>query len=296
MGIVAVVVLVLLIVLCAVPVVQLSRLAHPARRVPTTTPAAVGLGFATAAFDNASNTATLSGWWIPAPGGTGATAILVAARGQNRLLGGLGLPLAQYLQGQGWNVLMFDLQGVGQSQPGVALAGPQQVDDVLGAVRYARYRIAQAAPIVLLGYGSGGAVALMAAEQSSEIAGVLADSPFSSLNTYLRQNLSTWTHLPPRPFQGLLLRAWPIVTGIRPAAFDPLTGMSQLGTRPVLLVAGARDAVSPVREDRALARADASSHLWVVAGAGHLQAWRTAQSAYRAHLAAWLSQLESPIA
>ena len=286
----------LLIVLVAVPVIQLSRLAHPARRLPTATPASVGLGFATVAFDNVSNSATLSGWWIAAPGGTGATAILVGARGQNRLLGGLGLPLAAYLQGQGWNVLMFDPQGLGQSQPGVALPGPEEVGDVLGAVRYARYRIAQAAPVVLLGYGAGGAVSLLAAAQSGEIAGVLADSPFSSLATYLRQNLTAWTHLPARPFQPVLLRAWPMVTGIRPSTVDPLAAMAQLGKRPVLLVAGAEDGVSPVREDRALARADTASQLWVVSGAGHLQAWTVAQSAYQAHLAAWLSLCENPAA
>jgi hypothetical protein len=155
-GIAIVVILVLLAAWVAVPVVQLSRLAHPPRRVVTTTPAAAGLAFATASFDNASNTATLSGWWIPAPGGAGATAILVPGQGQNRLLGGAGLQMARYLQGRGWNVLMFDLQGTGQSQVGVALPGPGQVGDVLGAVRYARYRIAQAAPIVLVGDGWGG--------------------------------------------------------------------------------------------------------------------------------------------
>jgi pimeloyl-ACP methyl ester carboxylesterase len=191
---------------------------------------------------------------------------------------------------------MFDLQGTGQSQVGVALPGPGQVGDVLGAVRYARYHIAQAAPIVLVGDGWGGTVALLAAEQSPDISGVLADTPFSSLATELRQNLAAWTHLPAGPFRGLLLRAWPLVTGIHPSAVDPLAGLAQLGKRPVLFVVGAKDAPAVLRQDRTLAAADAASQLWVAPVAGPLQAWRQDHAAYLQHLGNWLTLAASPSA
>lgn len=287
------VILVLAVIWVAVPLVQLSRLAHPPRRVAQGTPAQVGLAFATASFDNRSNSATLSGWWIPAPEGNGATAVLVAGQGQNRLLGGLGLPLARALHGQGWNVLMFDLQGTGQSQAGVALPGPGEVADVLGAVRYVRYRIPQTAPVVLLGYGWGGTVALLAGEQSPDVAGVLADGAVAALGPHLRQDLPVWTHLPAGLFGGLLVREWPLVTGIQPSSVDPLRGMGLLGSRPVLLVAGAGERPQLLQGARQLAAADRAIQLWVAPGAGYLQAWTRDHPAYVGHLTAWLASAAS---
>ncbi len=287
---ITVAVLVLLIAgLVALPLAVTLRLIHPSRQLPAVTPAADGLAYTSVAFPSRTVHVGLSGWWIPAPGGTGATAVLVSGYRENRLIGNIGLPLAQVVQAQGWNVLMFDFSGTGRSQPGDVAPGPGEVSDVLGAVRYARSRVAQAAPIVVLGYGAGGDMALLAAEQDQNIAGVLADSPFSSLSPYLRRNLARWAGLPTWPFRALLLQAWPLVTGVPPASVDPQAGMAGLGARPVLLIAGTADAVSPARDARALASADPGSDLWVVQGAAHLQAWTMDHAGYVQRLDAWLA-------
>src|SRR5690625_6435167 len=67
----------------------------------------------------------------------------------------------------------------------------------------------------------GGSTALLAAAQSDDVVGVVADSPFSDLEDYLKVNLPVWSHLPDFPFTPLILGIMPIITDLDPKEPSP---------------------------------------------------------------------------
>ncbi len=281
-----------LLVLVALPLAVGLILTHPPRHAPAVTPRSVGLAYVAVGFPSRTDHVPISGWWIPASGSGGRTAILAPGYGQNRLIGDIGLPLAVELHGLGWNVLMFDFRASGLSGGSICSIGQYEVRDLLGAADFARQRVGTGGPLVVLGYSMGATVALMAAERDPAISGVLADSPFASLVPYLQQSMRQWTHLPNVPFNWIILRVVPLITGLQPQRVDPLADMAALGKRPVLLIAGTADRLVPDSNARQLAAAGGpGTSLWLVEGAGHIGAWQTAPQAYREHMRAWLTQV-----
>ena len=265
-------------------------LTHPAREAVRQTPAAIGLAYEDIAFPSRVDHLTMRGWWLPAQGAPSGTVVLAHGFGQNRLIGDLGLPLAQYLHAHGWNVLMFDFRASGLSDGTQVSIGLFETRDLLGAYDYARQRTGPGRPIAVAGFSMGASTALMAAQAEPGIAGVLADSPFASLADYLHQNIGKWTHLP-APVNWVILHGVPAVTGIDPRRVDPMDHMAALAGRPVLLIAGSADDLIPPGANavRLVAAAPPGAvTFWLVPGAGHIGAWHTDQAGFVSHLSAWL--------
>ena len=87
------------------------------------------------------------------------------------------MPRAAFLVRGGYNVLAVDLRGHGESTAKYASPGYLEARDVLGAVHYIRTRGEQG-PIAVLGLSYGAVASLLAAEQSPDIAAVIADGAF----------------------------------------------------------------------------------------------------------------------
>lgn len=147
---------------------------HPAAAV-TRTPASVGLAFTPVSFapDDAGQP-RLTGWWLPA--GASARFTVLYLHGQNGNLGDTLDALAT-LHASGVNVLAFDYRGYGQSQ----FARPSEAhwrNDVDWALTYLTgTRHLSPRSIVLYGDALGANLALEAAAQHSDLAGVVAQQP-----------------------------------------------------------------------------------------------------------------------
>ena len=141
-------------------------------------PASVGLTFQNVSFDSRVDKVPLDGWFIPASG----DAVLVLINGgfQNRVdpvVDTLGL--AHDLQQQGYNILLFDLRGRGDSG-GTAHSLSNENKDIGGAVDYLESLVYPTVKIGLIGFCSGAANACIFASQN-KIGGLVLDACFPSV-------------------------------------------------------------------------------------------------------------------
>jgi hypothetical protein len=148
------------------------------------TPGDLGLRFQDVQFLTAEQL-TLNGWFLESPGAR-ATILLVHDRAGTRADAEQGLLALQadYVR-RGFNVFAFDLSGRGESAGRRDHLGATEHLDVEAALAYIRRRVGQL-PIVVHGFGFGGALAIEATPGVPEIAGVITDSPIASMRDLLR--------------------------------------------------------------------------------------------------------------
>jgi fermentation-respiration switch protein FrsA (DUF1100 family) len=154
------------------------------RRRVQGTPADLGLRFQDVQF-LAADRITLNGWFLESPGAR-ATIVVVHDRDATRADADQRLLhlQADYVR-RGFNVFSFDLRGRGESAGRRDHLGTTERLDVDAALAYVRRRVPRL-PIVLHGFGFGAGLAIDAAARSSEVAGVIADSPVACVRDLLR--------------------------------------------------------------------------------------------------------------
>src|SRR5512133_1944627 len=131
-------------------------------------PADLGLDFKVVHFPSTDGI-TLSGWWIPAEGSPNTIIFLHG-------FGGTMDPDIKYVPAfiqAGYNVLMFDFRAHGRSNGSRTSLGALEVNDVIGAIHFAKSCNSWA--IGLMGFSMGGRAALLAAAQHPGIQAVISD-------------------------------------------------------------------------------------------------------------------------
>jgi pimeloyl-ACP methyl ester carboxylesterase len=87
------------------------------------------------------------------------------------------LPRAAFLVRGGYDVLLVDLRGHGESGGTIVSPGLLEARDILGALRYIRLR-GDHEPVVAMGVSYGAVASLIAAAESPNIAAVISDGAF----------------------------------------------------------------------------------------------------------------------
>ena len=220
----------------------------------------------------------LRGWLIEkerlAGSGGELTVILVHGLNRNRT-GDNALELSKELFDRGFNVLLFDLRGHGESGGDQVSAGYFEKLDVLGAYDFLVGRGASPEGIGLLGWSLGAATALLAAEDAPAIRAVVSDSSFADVHDLIAQETARATVFPqwsvPVFVPGMKLVAR-VLYGIDVGAVVPEKSAGTLGY-PILVIHGGADSrVPPEQSVRIHASAAAGSELWVVQGSEHADA------------------------
>jgi fermentation-respiration switch protein FrsA (DUF1100 family) len=246
------------------------------RRRVEGTPADLGLRYEEIQFSSADGIALL-GWWLESPGAR-ATVVLVHDIDGTRSDRSLGLLTLQrdYLR-RGLNVLAFDLRGRGESGGRHNTFGASERADVSAAIGYARERTGDL-PVIVHGFGLGGALAIDAAAVGLQVALVIADSTLTSVRAYLRRR---WARIP-RPTFALACRLSRRRFGADPDALQPLEAVAAASPVPILFIHGEADQLVPVAHSLNIAAAslNARNIVWRVPGAGHCTAYRRAPDAY----------------
>jgi uncharacterized protein len=232
---------------------------YPDRAIYTR-PEQYGLSFEDVTFSVDGH--RLHGWWLPATTPTALGSVLHlhgnAANISNHL------PLAAWLPRSGFNVLMFDYRGFGQSEGRPSLAGI--VDDAAGALAALRARPGiDAQRLVLFGQSLGGATALrLLARDSAGVRLALIDSAFDRYRNIAREAALDSVVLAP-----LLPLALPLLP---PEADDPITALAAIRT-PLVFVHGTLDhVVRYAHSERLHAAANEPKHLLLATGAVHMEA------------------------
>ena len=265
---------------------------HPRAGEPDHTPESVGLAVEPVTFRSRDDT-RLRGWF--AAGESRAAVILAHGYGSRREE---LLPHAAFLHEAGYAVLLFDFRHAGESDGDAVTVGAFERLDILGALDWLRSRSeTRDAQIVALGISMGAAAAILAAAESSEIAAVVAECAFRSIESVIAQSFRHFIGIPPFPCAPITVWLAERKVGFRARNLRPDAAIARLGTRPVLLIHGLDDVLIDPSNSRALhAAAPETSELWLVHGAPHAHAYQTLPEDYRARVLAFFSRaLQGPV-
>jgi pimeloyl-ACP methyl ester carboxylesterase len=218
---------------------------------------------------SASDGVHLAGWLaLRSPGAP--TIILVhgfkAAR-QNMLT------YARYIYAAGYNVLLYDSRGCGQSDGWKIGLGATETDDLIGATRYlAGLSDLKVKRFGALGVSLGAGTVLLAAAREPSLAAVVADSAWADEQPQL-DRMDTIPigplAVPVLPYEPALVNA---LIGVDLRATRPLAVVGSIAPRAVMFIHSADDtnATTPLSKERALYAAAGNPKVeWIAPSGGH---------------------------
>jgi dipeptidyl aminopeptidase/acylaminoacyl peptidase len=280
----------------AVSIAAAHKLTIPMRRPirPGDRPAVYGAAYEPVRFPARGDGVAIAGWFLPAVRGRGAPAravVLVPGKDDHRASGfdsdRLGrsrtsrfTEFAVTLTRRGYDVLMIDLRGHGQSGPARYAFGRDERRDVLGAVDWLRGRTGAAPGAVgVLGISMGAAASIGAAGADPAIGAVVADSGFAEVASLADRHWKAASGLPQAVLPTTKLAAR-LLFGVDIDGARPVDEVRSLRT-PLLLIHDHGDPFTPVEHSRRMAAAAGpNAELWDVPCAGHAEAYVVAPQMY----------------
>lgn len=284
-------ILVLLIaVLGVVGWVGSERAIHPERKVEDHTLGEYAFAARTEAVRFPSLDGTpLAGWFVPAEQPGQSTVILLHGFGRSKAE---LLPHAAYLHEAGYNVLLFDFRGRGESGGGAVTLGAREPLDVRGAVDYVLTRAeVDPARIAIQGVSLGASSGVIAMAGDQRIAAAVIESPFDTMRGTVARSFEHFIDLPSFPFAPITVLI--VEQRIDADADDvrPVDAIARIGERPVFVIEDLNDTAMPVHAGRNLYEAaPGPKQFWEVAGAGHAKAYAVAPEEYEARVLAFFAQ------
>ena len=255
---------------------------HPGRRALGPTPAERGMAYKDVSFRTRDGL-TLRGWWVP--GTRPESVVMIHGLSNNRTE---PLDKAGYLHQAGYNLLVFDLRGHGQSDGGGTTMGYREPEDARAAV--AEARSLAPGPVALFGYSLGASIAVEEGSADPGVSVVVEDSGFSSVGDVFVARFSHVTGLPGVPWAAALVAFGQADIGTSLWAVQPLADAARL-RKPLLAIVGGEDTIVPPSEGLAIfGAASGPKQLLMVPGAGHVQAYTTATAQYERTVLDFLSR------
>ncbi|HZC05422.1 MAG TPA: alpha/beta fold hydrolase, partial [Ktedonobacterales bacterium] len=245
---------------------------------------------------SASDGVALAGWLaIASPDAP--TVILVHGFKSNRLS---MLPWARYLYAAGYNVLLYDSRGCGESAGWDIGVGATEPNDIIGATRYLRaLPDLRAKRFAALGVSLGAGEVILAAARDPDLRAVIADSPWADEQPQLDRmgSLSLGLlALPLLPYEPALVDA---LVGARLEDARPVAVAGSITPRALMIITSADDAnttTAPADQQRIFAAASQPKSHWVAPSGGHAGAAYAHPIEYEARTLAFLAQyLGAPV-
>jgi pimeloyl-ACP methyl ester carboxylesterase len=233
---------------------------------------------------------TLRGWYLPTENPRHLIVLVHGMWSSWLEMASLGRDLHR----QGFDVLLFDLRGHGQSDPSRLYLGRRERADIRAVMAWAQATGFSSDRIGWLGYSMGGSTLLMEAARNPEIQVAVIDSPYGDLPRLLKVQLSKHSGLPSWFNPGILLAAR-LIYGVRTDDLVPIRFARAWGGRPLLLIHGESDTIVPVSQAYELARAIGGSCLTrTVPGVDHVQAYDSNPEGYVRIVSAFFDDHLSP--
>lgn len=268
--------------LCLLVVFRMTS-ARP--RAPGATPANAGLGYEEVWLASTDGV-RLKGWWVP-NGDSDRAAVLVHGWGGDKSDEHVLKTLPVYHR-EGYNVLVIDLRGHGESGRGRRTLGYREPRDALGALVWLENRGYRPEDIVLHGWSMGGTTVVRAAPGTG-VAAVVEEAGYADLPRLLGIAIPRIAGLP-RPFvPGVLLvgRLWP---DFDPWSVEPGRQASELWREgvPLFVIHSTRDDIIPVEHAKMFAAAHPQARVWILQDYDHVEAF--AHPEYEERLRSFLRQ------
>lgn len=257
-----------------------NSMTHPEKKPIDQFPSDYGMDYQDISFPSRGNDINLAGWVIEPLQPAKMTIIFGHGYKGNRFEDHISFfSMAEDLMERGYRVVMFDFRYAGESEGSMSTVGAKEQLDMLGAIDWVEAQYEE--PIGLLGMSMGASTALLAAAQSEAVVGVVADSPFSDLEDYLKVNLPVWSDLPDFPFTPLILFIMPIITDLDPKEASPISVLDEIAPRPVLFIHNKGDTSIPYSESEIMAEKYPDLfELWLTEGEGHVKSYQQNKAEY----------------
>lgn len=257
-----------------------NTMTHPENKPIDQFPTDHGMAYEDISFLSRDNKTNLSGWVIE-PENPKMTIILGHGYKGNRFEDHISFfDLAKDLLARDYRIIMFDFRYAGESEGKMSTVGVKEQLDMLGAIDYISQQY-QSEPIGLLGMSMGAATSLLAAAKAEEVVAVVADSPFSDLENYLKANLSVWSDLPDFPFTSVIMMLMPFITDLNPKEASPISVLDEIAPRPVLFIHNRGDGAIPYTESELMVEQHPDDFsLWITEGEGHVKSYSQNKEEY----------------
>ncbi|MBF6589333.1 MAG: alpha/beta fold hydrolase [Ktedonobacterales bacterium] len=256
------------------------------------TPFETGADFEEVTFRPRHGEHVLHGWWLRRPGSDRVVVGCHGYRGGKFELVGIATALWR----AGFNVLLFDFHGHRPGHPGPVTLGYATTEDFFGAIAYAKRRV-PSARIGVIGFSMGASAAIIGSARCPDVRAVVADTPFSTHAAVVAHGVRRLLRLPARATRlpTLAVRAadvfLPRLAGYRGGDVQPVREVAALSPRPLLLIHGTEDSISPVAQGYAVYEAAREpKELWIVEGAAHCGAYFQDRPAYCARVVAFFTR------
>ena len=245
---------------------SIARLAHqsamnllqPARSVRqiSDTPARLGVGYQEITLTTADGL-ELAGWYTPASNG----AVILVAHGYG---GARQAEKHAFFSRSGFGTVTWDSRAHGESEGEVCTMGYQEAMDVEAALDFALSQ-PDLDMVGALGESMGAAAVIQAAARRPEIAAMVADSSFASLEEEIE------IVVPQAILRPLVRFFAERETGLNIGDLRPIERIGEISPRPVFIIQGMADSAIPA--DSAQRLYDAAGEprrLWIEPGVEHM--------------------------
>ena len=281
-----------LLAYAGVSLVVAETLTKPHRRPLASSPAVFDLAYENVTFTSTGDGIALRGWFLPAPG-SDRVVLIVHGRNSNRT-GEVGqyVPHAAALVAHGYNALLFDLRGHGESGGVRYTLGTAEQRDVLGAVAYLKGRGFAPERMGFWSHSMGAATVLLTSAVSSEVRTIVADSSFARLEDLLDQELPRASGLPGF-FNPPILFFARTLFGADASIANPVEVVAGLPPDSLFIIHGEADGLIPVDHARRIAAAagPAAYDLWIVPDARHDRMSAVVPAQYESRVLAFFDEM-----
>ena len=178
------------------------------------------------------------------------------------------LDAAKILNRLGYDVLLVDFRGVGNSSGDRTTIGVTEAEDVVSAVAYTKQLNLQK-PIILYGISMGSAAILRAiAKDEIQPEAIILELPFTSLLDTIKIRIEN-AHLPPSPLAQLVVFWTGVQHGFNGFAHNPIEYAKAVDC-PTLILVGERDRTMEIAEvEKLYQNLDVPKNMVIFPEAGH---------------------------
>jgi pimeloyl-ACP methyl ester carboxylesterase len=253
----------------------------------------------------ASDGIQLKGWWFdasastspgPPPGAAPDAAkavVVVHGRGQNRIASSFHPDkIAPLFLARGWDVLLFDLRGHGESQGERYSLGQYEPLDIVAAIDFvARKGKVDRKRIAIVGESLGAGSAIMTVQRDPTIGPVVTDSAYADAYTVVGEVGQNYTGLPSWFTPGIVIMG-KLFFGLDVASVKPAEVVRAHPERAWLFIQCDADTTVFAHHgsDLKAASANPETELWMVAGCDHVKAFTEHPTEWAQHVFAFLDR------
>lgn len=257
----------------------LYKLVHPKLKPLDYNPSDISQEYEDVSFRSKNGDIKISGWFFKS-GSSDKVIIFVSGSDQNRIDPGYGTGnVARDLIKNGYNVLLFDFRGRGNSDYAIYSIGYFEKYDLASAFDYLVSRGYAPGKIGVISISLGSGTAILALPLISDIGGIVVDSGYSDVHTLIARELPSRSKLPNQFSWGISFWARTYYK----VKFDemvPKDILKSFSERRFLFIHGTKDKYIPIDDSVEMFRASPKSELWVVSEAGHVKAYQTNPEEY----------------